>query len=249
MKQRLEQVGFSQRVRLEWFELAAAHAMAGSTAEDLSGSLRELLRGKVSVGRDAERGNREKIITIARRTWLPSDDGRENLRQRAFGLLRSLPREQHIVVHWGMVMAVYPFWNAVADAVGRLLRLQSTMAISQVQRRLCEKYGERETVARSARRIIRSFVDWSVLAEGETKGSYRAGKTVNLERLDLTAWLIEASLHSVPGGRIPLSTATNSPGLFAFAIPPISCEQVVSLASGVDVMRHGLDQNLLMLRH
>lgn len=248
MTERREQVGFSQRVRLEWLELSAAHVMAGASAEDITAELREVLRSKVSVGCDAERGNREKIITIVRRTWFPNQGEHQELRERALGLLRSLPRDQHIVVHWGMVMAVYPFWNDVADAVGRLLRLQEGVGIAQVQRRLRERYGERETVARAARRIVRSFVDWSVLAEGKQNGTYQASDVIDVTRADVVVWLVEASLHSMPDKRAALSAVTSSPGLFPFRVAPISCEQILTLAPKIDVMRHGLDQDLLILK-
>lgn len=248
MTESSEQVGFSQRVRLEWLELAAVHAMAGSNAEEITGVIREVLREKVSVGRDAERGNREKVITIVRRTWFSNEDKHHDLRERGLSLLRGLPKERRVIVHWGMVMAVYPFWNAVADAVGRLLRLQGSLEIAQVQRRLRERYGERETVARSARRIIRSFVDWSVLAEGEKSGTYQPSAVIDIDRVDMIAWLVEASLRCMPDKRLALSAITTSPGLFPFKVAPISCEQLLARAPKIDVIRHGLDQDLLMLK-
>ena len=58
-----------------------------------------------------------------------------------------------MLVHWCMCMAAYPFFGTVADATGRLLRLQGTAAAAQIQRRLRERLGERETVARAARRV------------------------------------------------------------------------------------------------
>ena len=75
-----------------------------------------------------------------------------------------------MLVHWCMCMAVYPFFGTVADAVGRLLRLQGTAGAAQVQRRLRERFGERETVARAARRILRAYIDWGVLSETDEKG-------------------------------------------------------------------------------
>jgi len=99
MIQKRGQVGFSQRVKLEWLELAASHAMAGSNEGETCDALRELLRNEVSVGSDAERGNREKIITIVKRIWLSNEDSFQGLRQRGIGLLRRLPKEMHIVVH------------------------------------------------------------------------------------------------------------------------------------------------------
>ena len=60
-----------------------------------------------------------------------------------------------MLVHWCMCTVVYPFFGTVADAVVRLLRLQGSAGAAQVQRRLRERLGERETVARAARRIWR----------------------------------------------------------------------------------------------
>ena len=48
-----------------------------------------------------------------------------------------------MLVHWCMCMAVYPFFSKVAEATGRLLRLQGTVAAAQVQLRVREQLGER----------------------------------------------------------------------------------------------------------
>ena len=72
-----------------------------------------------------------------------------------------------------MCIAVYPFFGTVADAVGRLLRLQGTAGAAQVQRRLRERFGERETVTHAARRILRAYIDWGILEETDQKGLYR----------------------------------------------------------------------------
>ena len=75
MTRRTGQIGFSQRVRLEWLERTANLVLAGNEKAAVNDALQDLLKGKVSVGGDAERGNREKIITILLKTWLtiPTD--------------------------------------------------------------------------------------------------------------------------------------------------------------------------------
>ena len=95
-----------------------------------------------------------------------------------------------------MVMAVYPFWSSVAVQVGRLLRLQDSAAAAHVQRRVREQYGERETVSRSARRVLRSYLDWGVLQETESKGIYTVGTTSYIDDPRLVSWLIETALHA-----------------------------------------------------
>ena len=67
-------------------------------------------------------------------------------------------------------MAVYPFFGTVAESTGRLLHLQGAAAAAQVQRRVREQLGERETVSRAAWRILRAFVDWEALLETDEKG-------------------------------------------------------------------------------
>ena len=58
------------------------------------------------------------------------------LRQDGVRLLQSVHRTERLPLHWGMTMAVYPFWRVVADVTGRLFRLQGAVAPLQVQRRV-----------------------------------------------------------------------------------------------------------------
>lgn len=248
MKQGPGQIGFSQRVRLEWLKQTASYVLAGMSDTEVDDSLQELLRSKVSVGGDAERGNREKIITILRRIWLPTNDEHTQLRQRGLSLFQKCPKSEHLVLHWGMAMAAYPFWGAVAEAVGRLLDLQESVTAAQVQRRLRERYGERETVARATRRVMRCFIDWGVLLESDTKGSYLPGSRVVVGRRELAGWLIEALLHSTASKRTSLDAAMRSPALFPFSLPAMSCDQLLSSSPGLDIIHRGLDSDLISVR-
>jgi hypothetical protein len=152
--------------------------LAGNDEASIYSALQELLEDKLSVGGNAKRGNREKVITILTKIWVRPPRDLHPLQREGLKLLSHLPREDHIAVHWGMAMAVYPFWGAVAAHVGRLLRLQGTAAAAQAQRRLREHYGERDTVSRAARRVLRSFVDWGVLKETSEKGVYPTSTVV-----------------------------------------------------------------------
>ncbi|MDG6998302.1 MAG: hypothetical protein JRN15_04215, partial [Nitrososphaerota archaeon] len=142
MTKRIVQIGFSQRVRLEWFEQTANLVLGGNGKSATHDALQELLKEKISVGGQAERSNREKIITILMKTWLTVPSKLEILRAEGLELLKRLPQCDHLAIHWGMIMAVYPFWADVAVQVGRLLRLQNSASATQVQRRVREYYGE-----------------------------------------------------------------------------------------------------------
>jgi hypothetical protein len=248
MTPRTTQIGFSQRVPLDWFERTANLVLAGNDRKTIEAVLQGFLEDKRSVGGQSRRGNREKTITILLRTWLSVPDELVELRDEGLELLRSYPHSDHLLIHWGMVGAVYPFWMMVATHVGRLLRLQGSAAASQVQRRMREQYGERETVSAATKRVLRSFVDWGVLRDTESVGIYSAGIITPVQDLRLTAWLTEAFLHASANDSVPLRDLVNSPGLFPFRIEFVSAESIRTVSQRLDVLRQGLDDDVVMLK-
>lgn len=248
MKSRAGQIGFSQRVRLEWLEHAANLAAAGVEKTELEERLQELLREKLSVGGESARGNREKAITILLKTWVRVPEGIEALRDEGLALFRRIPQPEHVALHWGLAMAVYPFLGATAASVGRLLRLQGTVAAAQVQRRLRETHGERETVSRAARRVLRSFVDWGVLEDSAGLGVYRLPRTLEVGDGALTAWLLVACLHARGGHKAPLKDLCASPMLFPFRLDAPNLSGLPFTEGTAEVIRHDFDEDLLGLR-
>lgn len=253
MTRRTDQIGFSQRVRLEWLEQTANLILAGNDKAAVNDALQDLLKDKVSVGGQAKGCNRDKVISILRTVWMTPreeiialrDDGLNFLITQSSSLS---PHHLSVAIHWGMVMAVYPFWSGVATQTGRLLRLQGSAAAAQVQRRVHEQYGERETVSRAARRVLRSYLDWDVLQESGSNGIYAAGIALSIEDPQLIAWLAEASLHARANGSAPLKDLIASPSFFPFRIKPVHAESLVAASSRLDLFRHGLDNDLIMLR-
>ena len=247
MTDRFTQIGFSQRIRLEWLEQTARLILAGTARQAVPDALQELLHDKLSVGGHAERGNREKAITILMQVWVTVPPELACLRDVGLELLQQLPPDEHLAVHWGMTMAVYPFFGSVAGSVGRLLRLQGTAAAAQVQRRVREKYGERDTVSRATRRVLRTFVDWDVLAEGSTAGVYVPGQVLAVTNHRLAVWLVEAVLHTIPNNTSPLRAIVDAPSLFPLTLERLPADALVASRS-MGIVRHGLDDDLVMLR-
>jgi len=161
--------------------------------------------------------------------------------------LSSINKKERLAVHWGMVMATYPFWCDVASETGRLLRLQDQVTAGQVRRRLVESYGDREVVARATRNIMRSFVEWGCLEEKQEKGNYGSGTPTHVSSGELIAWLTEAYLHARHLERAPLDTVLGAPCFFPFIIDPITVERIVSASDRLSYMKHGLDEALVML--
>ncbi|MEJ5189739.1 MAG: hypothetical protein WHT84_11055, partial [Breznakiellaceae bacterium] len=202
-------LGLSLRVRLEWLEQTAHLLLAGNDEKIIHEALQDLLKDQLSIGSKSKRSSRDKVISILQMVWLNPIPEIQALRAEGLQFLAHPPeplnsRDISRIVHWGMMMAVYPFWTAVATQTGRLLRLQGSATASQIQRRLRELYGERESVSKATRRVLRSFVDWGVLQDTEKIGIYTGGTSQTVEDPRLIAWLIEAFLRSKGNGPIPL---------------------------------------------
>jgi hypothetical protein len=248
MNGRATQIGFSQRIRLEWLDQTANLTLAGNDTAAINDALQAVLKDKLSVDGHAVRGNREKTITILMKIWLTVPRGLEALRDDGLQLLQGQLQKDRMAVHWGMTLAAYPFWGAVAAHTGRLLRLQGTASAAQVQRRVKEQYGERETASRAARRVLRSFIDWDVLHETDKKGVYRQGELYAIQDPRLIAWLAEASLHARMNGSAAIKDLLDSPSIFPFRLAHMAAERLASLSPRLEFLRHGLDDDLVMLR-
>ena len=239
------QIGFSQRIHLDWLEYTANLVLAGNAREDIAAALSERLKEKLSVGNQPERGNRDKAITILTKVWVTVPRKLQSLRDEGLEHLRCRDPSDRVLVHWCMCMAVYPFFGTVADAVGRLLRLQGTAGAAQVQRRLRERFGERETVARAARRILRAYIDWGVLVETDEKGLYRgAGKRV-IDDASLAVWAIKALLLASGDNPRSASALLHGPHLFPFDIALPSVGELEA-SEALEIFRHGIDQEVLI---
>ncbi len=248
MLKRFSQIGLDRLVRLDWLERTARLVQAGNNAQDVKSVLQEELKEFFRADRTDVRGSVDKSLTILLRVWLKPPGSLFPLRSEALELLSRLPVRYHLAIHWGMLAAVYPFWSSVAVQVGRLLKLQGSVAALNVQRRIREQFGERETVARRVRYVIRSYVDWSVIQETGVAGIYQPGKIIEVDDRRLIQWLVEAALHTYPNGVAPFRDLLQGPSMFPFRIRSIPAELLADNAPRFEILRHGLDQDLLALK-
>jgi len=249
MTLRRYQIGFSsQKIRYEWLESTVRMYLAGMQAEEIENELRKLLSSTLSSTGKAGRSSRGKAITILKKTWILPRYEIWALWNAGIRLFPTINKKDRIALHWGMIMAAYPFWGVVATETGRLLRLQMDVTSHQVRRRVVEYYGDRELVARATRNVLRSFVDWEALKETSKKGVYTQGVTHDINQPQLIAWLVESFLYTQESRSAPLRVALSPPSLFPFRFRPMSADQLVAVSDRLDLLRHGLDQELIMLR-
>lgn len=247
-KRRFTQIGIDRLVRYEWLERTAYLVLAGVEPPVIKETLQNDLGDSFRSGTTKIWGSLNKTITVLMKIWAKPPHDLQELRAHGLNLLASTAREKHVAIHWGMVMAVYPFWGAVAACVGRLLRLQGKVAAAQVQRRIREQYGERVTVSRRVRYVLRSFVDWGVLQETSKAGTYTTGLSTVIDQAELIAWLLEAFLRAQGQGTMDYEVLYGSPSFFPFRLQRLSVDRLVAKSRRLYFIRHGLNQELIILR-
>lgn len=244
---RHEQIGLDRLIKFEWLERTAYLVLAGNEVPEVKSVLQEELSGAFRSNGTKVRGSLDKTITILLKTWASVPRDIKPLQMEGLDLLSSLDRKEHVAIQWCMTMAVYPFWGAVAIQTGRLIMLQGAAASSQIQRRVREQYGERETVSRRVRYVIRSFIDWGVLKETGEKGVYGKGNQYLVEDSRLIAWMVEATLHARANGSAAIKDLLDSPSIFPFRLAHISAENLASISPRLSVLRHGLNDDMVLL--
>ena len=240
-------VGLSQRIQLDWLERTAMLCASGANQEEIRQELDLFLQDKLSIGTTSTgQTNRRKAVTNLQKIWVSVPDSLVPFRNAGLLHLQRLPAEAHLPLHWGMTMAVYPFFYTIVENTGRLLKLQGTVAAAQVYRRVQEQLGERSTVARATRRVLRSLNDWAVLEDTAEKGIYRASPVNVIEDTQLRLWLIEAVLLASNAQSSPLRAASQTPALFPFSLQPLGLER--TNPTRLDIAQQGLDEKVVMLR-
>jgi hypothetical protein len=240
-------IGYNRTVKLIWLDETLDLFLSGMSDADICEELRERLKDELSVGSTAQRGSREKTITLLMKTWVRVPTPLRTLREDGVQQLQSVRRSERLPLHWGMTMAVYPFWRVVADVTGRLFRLQGTASPMQVQRRVKELLGEREAVARSVRYVLRAFADWGVIVDSGQNGDYLPAPPFPVADSKLAVWLLEAAVVAAEGGVSDFRTLVNAPSLFPFQIGRVSPEKLAE-SGRMEVARHGLEESIVRIR-
>lgn len=218
MAQRIT-IGFSQLIKPAWLHMTVQQKLEGHSPKLIRAKLDKFLSDQVSVGSTAKGNTRQKTVSILSKMWLNVPKPIESFRNDGLTLFKRLPKNTQIAIYWGMAMASYPFFATSAEIVGRLLRLQNEISIAQVQKRITEKLGEKETLKRAVRQLIHSWVEWDILTQTDQKGQFMATNSLLLTDTELTTWILEAALIASKGDSAILHSLVNySPALFPFKL-------------------------------
>ena len=242
-------IGIKQTIRFEWMQRTANLLLAGLDAKTIRQELHEFLSDKKGNGSEGERSDQTRsfVVNNLMKIWVSPNPEAIPLRDASLAFLQTNPA-MALAVHWGMVNAVYPFWFNVAKQTGRLLALQDQVAQTQIINRLKEQYGDRQTVSRYARFVIRSFVAWGALKDSEAKGCYKKTAKVNILEPNLAILMLESALLATPEATGALGLLLNNPAFFPFKLPIMTGSFISQGSERIDLVRYGLDDELLKLR-
>jgi hypothetical protein len=248
ISKRHEKVGIQRELHQDWFNFAASLYTKGISKQVARKEIYSYLDASTGSGTPQSEQSKTYIANALIKTWVAPEKELVDLRDAAGKLLSKTSPKVHQAIHWSLLGAAYPFWFNVAFRVGRLLNLQDSVTQGQVVLRLKEVYGDRQTVSRRARYVLRSFVTWGMLKDSGTSGCYEKVSPVTIPNWELEVFMIEATLHSIPDGTGEVSTLLNSPALFPYTLPSLSGEFIAQNNPRIDVVRYGLDQEMLKIR-
>lgn len=248
MDDRYNKLGFKQVVRIEWMDKTVQMLLAGMTPTAIRQELDVFLATQKQSGGEGERGKVSYKMAISLLSaWFDPEILLLPIRDSALTLARRTTSERWLPLHWAVLSASYPFWFNTAQQVGRLLNLQEQVRQPQIFDRLKEQYGDRETVARNARYAVRSLVAWGVLTDSTAKGCYEKRQYQELLDAPTTLLLLESALYTIPEGKSLLKILIGSPAFFPFHISAINGDIITQHSSRLEVVRYGLDDELLKL--
>lgn len=249
MSNRYEKIGMKHVIRLEWMDRVVTMLLEDRSVADIRKNLDEYLSTQKQSGGPGERGKQAypKALGILS-AWFSPTKELQSFRDDALKAARKISKDRWLPLHWAVISASYPFWFNVAKQVGRLLNLQDRITQKQVFNRLKEQYGDRETVARSARYTVRSFIAWGVLKDTGTKGWYKKGKHFSVTNNKGIMILLESGLLTFKDGTSPLGILLNSPGFFPFGLSSLTRDFIARNSPRMDVAHFGMDDELLRLK-
>lgn len=249
MAQRHEKLGIKQTIQKEWMDRTVRMLLAGLSETEIRSELDEYLSTQKQSGGIGTRGEKTYGMAISLlASWFAPERELRSFRDDALILAKNIKQTEWLPLHWAIISASYPFWFNVAKQTGRLFNLQDQITQAQVFNRLKERYGDRETVSRNARYTVRSFVAWGVLKDANTKGCYEKAVPIVITDLDLAVLVYESALLASSEAKSALGLLINNPAFFPFHLPATTGDFVSQRSKRIDVIRYGLDDELLKLK-
>lgn len=241
MSKRQPLVGFDRYVEREWLDQTAAWVVEGKSPNEVHALIDDYLAPYIS-GADSKRKTKNSLSGA----WVKYDPTTEAFKQQGHALFRSATKDERLAVHYGMLVASYPFFLSSGRILGRLFKLQDEITTTEFNRRVIEIIGDRDSIKRAAARYLQSLSEWGLLQRiGES--TFAPAKIIRLSNPDLITWLYASVLYKGDRDRLTVEDITSDPVWYPFDIPHGYFDYS---ASGLLTVAHqGVGATLLELGH
>lgn len=194
---------------LEQLDLAYDIAVADPDPKTNRRRLTMALRDLVSE-QEAE-GKTKKCLT---RVWLnPPPEAAEMI---AWAREQTLPRSARPVLHFGALLATFPFVGAVARVIGQHLQTEGSVEAAVVRAEVRRALGDRSSVDVAARKTYTTLRNLGVFEQR----SQLLVPTIPLVIPDsLGAWIAHAVLLTRRADSLQLTSLASAPELLLAAVP------------------------------
>ena len=206
-------IGFNRNIRLAWLDAAAAFGAEMDDPAAIRQRLRPIIEQDVK-----SKTNVRKSIDILLHIWGNNEERGATLRQAAWQYFQaSTVLSDRLWLHYGLTMAVFPFFWQAVTAVGQLSRYEERITTTAVRERLFAELGELGSIREAVSRIVFSLRDWGVLVDADRGHGYLPQyRMFAASSQDLERWLLACALTAHPAEQLPFADLLHLPALFPF---------------------------------
>lgn len=203
-------IGLSRTVRLDWLDTTATLCLENRPHAEIRRELDRLVE-------PAQPGpvERARIVDTLVRIWVKGDP---DLKTNALALYPHLStREDRLCLHYGIILAQYPFFRLCAATLGQIARTEDTVNRKIIKDRVAAEMGNLGSIERAVERLFKTWVDWRILAPAGNNLIFKIySRNISAPKLELEKWLLSCALCAHPSDAIPFADLVALPELFPF---------------------------------
>jgi len=203
-------IGLSRTVRLDWLDATATLCMENRPPAEIRQQLDKLVE-------PAQPGpvERARIVDTLIRIWVKADPVLKANATELYPHLSS--REDRLWLHYGMILAQYPFFRLCAATLGQIARTEDTVNRKMIKDRVAAEMGNLGSIERAIERLFKTWVDWGILTPARNNLTFKIHtRSIPASTVELEKWLLSCALSAHPADAIPFADLVHLPELFPF---------------------------------
>lgn len=233
-------VGFERHIELDWLNRTAGWIIEKKSAKEIHALIDEYLEPLIQG--DTSRRKTKNVLSGA---WVKCGDREREFKTLAEKLYIHSSRDEKIAIHFGMLIASYPFFYELSKILGRLFRLQQSIPSDQFYHRVIQVFGDRDSIKRAAARYLQSLSQWGLL-DSTDKLAIKPGQKMTLHSSELITWMLSSVFFSQGESRLAVEELKADPAWFPFEID--SDEFKANAVGFIEILHQGYGNTIIGLK-